>query len=104
LIRRGSRRRPKEPDYPAKATVISQLAEVDSFQYDASIAVMDGPGESQESVMLIDITGCHELMGRHLSLEATDVLDERLASLDQRGWVAVRSVIRPCCLEGAAPR
>jgi hypothetical protein len=34
-------------------------------------------------------------MGRHLSLDATDVLDERLASLDQRGWVAVRSVIRP---------
>jgi hypothetical protein len=101
---RGSRRRPKEPDYPAKATVTGQLAEVDSLQYDVAIAVMDGPGESQESVMLIDIAGYHELMGGHLSVEATDVLDECLASLDQRGWVAVRSVIRPCCLEGAAPR
>ena len=45
--------------------------------------------------MLIDIARHHELMVAHLSLEATDVLDECLTSLDRGGRVAVRSVIRP---------
>jgi hypothetical protein len=94
LIRRGNRR-PEEPDDPAEATVISQFAEVEAFQDDVSTTVLEGPGESQESVMLNDVAGDHEPMGGHLSLEATEVLDECLASLDQRGRVAVRSVIRP---------